>query len=386
MANPEHMKILKQGVEAWNRWREENPDLRPDLKEAGLTGGDFPRFDFHGTDLARADLAGADLKRAAFWGADLQGSHLVTAHLGNARLERVNLRGGDLEGATCAHACFEGSDLSDANLASADLWYASLQGADLRCADLTEADLGGANLVEANLNGTGLLRTNLKGATFGGTQLDGVDMRQAQGLEDIRHRSPSTIGVDTLYVSQGAIPEVFLRGAGVPENLIEYLPALVAPEAFRSYSCFISYSHADRPFARRIYDDLQAAGIRCWLDEHDLKPGDRIIDVVNDAIRLHDRILLCCSEASLESWWVKDEVRKAQARERREGRDIIIPIMLDRYLLERWEDGLESDISSRFAADFTGWEHDNAKFEEQFERVVRALRTDEGEKAPEPTL
>ncbi len=40
----------------------------------------------------------------------------------------------------------------------------------------------------------------------------------------------------------------------------------------------------------------------------------------------------------------------------------------------------------RLAADFTGWKKDNAKFEEQFERVVKALWTDywAWEKAPEP--
>ena len=64
-------------------------------------------------------------------------------------------------------------------------------------------------------------------------------------------------------------------------------------------------------------------------------------------------------------------------RERRDGRDIIIPLMVDRYPLDGWEDGLAADLRSRLAADFTGWERDNARFENQFERVAKALRTDE---------
>ena len=62
--------------------------------------------------------------------------------------------------------------------------------------------------------------------------------------------------------------------------------------------------------------------------------------------------------------------------------------MVDRYLLEGWEDGLAADLRSRLAADFTGWQQDGAKFEEQFERVVRPLRPDHGalEGAREPHL
>ncbi len=62
--------------------------------------------------------------------------------------------------------------------------------------------------------------------------------------------------------------------------------------------------------------------------------------------------------------------------------------MIERYLLGSWEDDLAADLRSRRAADFTGWEHDSTRFEEQFERVMLALRTDEGarKKAPESKL
>jgi hypothetical protein len=36
MANDEHVALLKQGVNAWNAWREKSPGIRPDLRGAGL--------------------------------------------------------------------------------------------------------------------------------------------------------------------------------------------------------------------------------------------------------------------------------------------------------------------------------------------------------------
>lgn len=61
MANEEHLKILKEGVEVWNRWREENPNIRPDLEEAYLREADVSRADLRGADLEAADLIEAKL-------------------------------------------------------------------------------------------------------------------------------------------------------------------------------------------------------------------------------------------------------------------------------------------------------------------------------------
>jgi hypothetical protein len=57
MANDEHVALLKQGVAAWNAWRAENPNIRPDLRGAVLN-----RTDLRGADLSEADLEEAALK------------------------------------------------------------------------------------------------------------------------------------------------------------------------------------------------------------------------------------------------------------------------------------------------------------------------------------
>jgi hypothetical protein len=62
---------------------------------------------------------------------------------------------------------------------------------------------------------------------------------------------------------------------------------------------YYSYSSKDEIFARRLHDDLQQAGMRCWFAPEDLKIGDRLKRCIDESIKLYDKLLLVLSEHSI---------------------------------------------------------------------------------------
>ncbi|MCA9893151.1 MAG: toll/interleukin-1 receptor domain-containing protein [Anaerolineae bacterium] len=365
MANPDDLAILKQGVNVWNQWRKENHDFHPDFSDADLRD-----YKLNGADLRYADLSGAILTDV--W--------LSRADLFECDLNRANLTGAFLNSAKLISA-----DLSNSILKDAVLDYADLSGADLCCTDLSGADLEHTNLTLVNVD-----RTKIAYAKFASTMMVNVNLSNALGLDSAIHLGPSIIDIDTLYKSGGNIPEVFLRGCGVRDTMITFAKSLVGQHN-DFYHCFISYSSVDEKFAKKLYNTLQNAGIRCWFAPDRILPGERIDSAIHDGIQQSAKVVFCASKSSLtEKWWVDFEVdkafKKARDLQREQGKniDVIIPLNLDNYIFSKEFDQhpKRSIFEMIHAENFVGWEEDTDKYNRQVERVILALRTDGGKESP----
>jgi uncharacterized protein YjbI with pentapeptide repeats len=377
MANPEHLAKLKEGVKAWNKWKQEDPSFRWGLREADLCGVDLrgeilKDVNFSRTLLRQANLNGADLRGSGLFSADLGEAQITGANLGEASLHSADLSRANLQGTNLVSVDLEGADLVDANLDQANLSWATLRA----------TNFSNANLHRANLMSSDLRDSTLTDADVGSTVLGDNDLSTVKGLETVHHVGPSTIGIDTIFRSKGNIPESFLRGAGVPEGFIAYMKSMIAAAAaIEFYSCFISYSTKDQEFADRLYSDLQAKGVRCWFAPHDAQGGRKLHEQIDTAIRLHDKLLLILSPHSMESEWVKTEIAKARKREVRDNRRVLFPIRLATFeTLRDWESfdadtGKDSarEIREYFIPDFSNWKmHD--LYQEAFSRLINDLK------------
>lgn len=375
MSNREHLEILKQGVEVWNNWRMGNLDIVPDLSSSFLNNFKLSKVNLNNADLSFTELIKADLSFAKLNNAGLSFTNLHKADISDASLIKADISRSLISYAKLIRAKFDFADLRNSSFYYTDLSYAGLNYADLSHASLGKANLSYATLHDTTFNNTKLEDTKFKNAIVGGTIFSSTDLRGAIELETVKHVAPSEIGISTIYLSEGKIPEIFLRGCGVPDEFITYMRSLVA-HPIQFYSCFISYSSKNQLFADRLYADLQNKGVRCWLASEDLKIGDRIRVGIDESIRFHDKLLLVLSKHSVASDWVEQEVETALGRERREKRTVLFPIRLDDTVM-KIDTGWPALIkNTRNIGDFRKWKNPEA-YQKAFDRLLRDLKAEE---------
>lgn len=225
MAQRDHISKLRQGVVAWNEWREQEPAVVPDLSGADLSGIDASAacFDrsllrgatfnearlreatFNKADLEEAKFEHADLYKAEFKEARARAANFAASLLSVAKFDNAILVGAtfalarlvetsfhnawmafaDLRQVAAKEAYFRGADLYHAYLSDADLQEAVLERANLREADLQKAKLGEADLTfadlgKANLTGADLHEATLRNALLTGALLSRANLQRAR--------------------------------------------------------------------------------------------------------------------------------------------------------------------------------------------------------------
>lgn len=208
MADDEQLEIITEdGVDRWNAWRADHPEVV--------------------TDIAGANLANVYLRAANFANTNLQGANLEGSDLQSANLQGTNLQDADLRGA---------------DLRSANLQDANLQGADLQAANLTKANLNSANLTSANVSDAHFTMADLLGSNFRGATLNKTDFNNAKiskdtlGLGGLPHGTrASIVTVDVETIDVAAKPEDTLQDADAQisdnaHNLtVGYASSIVGP-------------------------------------------------------------------------------------------------------------------------------------------------------------
>jgi uncharacterized protein YjbI with pentapeptide repeats len=120
MANSEHLDQLHQGVESWNKWRQENPDIKPDLRRVNLQRANLSRANLIEANLIEANLYGANLNTANLIEAYLNGANLRATLLLRTRLEGANLSGCSVYGISVWDIHLEGAIQSNLRIMRPD--------------------------------------------------------------------------------------------------------------------------------------------------------------------------------------------------------------------------------------------------------------------------
>ena len=332
MADINHLELLRAGQSAWNRWRLDHRNTVPDLDAADLRGADLQEMNLTGARLSEADLAGANL----------------------------------------AGAWLSSADLSRALLGRADLTSADLQNADATAADFRAASLARANLCWTNFERADLSGASLRDAELGRTILVDTDLAGARHLETCRFWAP--VGIDSrTLIRCAAIPAPFLRGCGVPEPMIENLPALF-PKTIEYYSVLIRYDVEDAVLAEQLDADLVARGIRCWRVQQTARDGPAARQVtLEDCFRSADtRLIVVISRntGSNRTSTLERDIKVLLQNERGHNRKLLFAVRSDEGRLLLSEPVAEE--LNRRAIDFRRWK-DHKGYLYALEKLVSAL-------------
>jgi hypothetical protein len=262
--------------------------------------------------------------------------------------------------------------------------------------NISKSDFENAKFINTNFSGS-----NCRSAYLSGTAFYNCDLSKIKYLTQCDHGDKSSIDSDTIKRTKERLPDEFLRDVGFLKwevelnklhisdlnsaeitDIIYEVYNLKTSKPIQFYSCFISYSHQDEKFARSLHRRLQSDGLHVYFAPHNMLPGKKIKDQIDDAVIQYDKLLLILSEKSIKSNWVMYELRKAYETEINSGQRMLFPVsIVDYEHIRDWkcfddEKAIDyaKEVRSYYIPDLKNWKN-KTSFNKEYKKLIKALNS-----------
>lgn len=135
---------------------------------------------------------------------------------------------------------------------------------------------------------------------------------------------------------------------------------------------FISHSSKDKRSAVHLAKVLNFCSIDVWLDDWELEVGHSLTDEISKAMDESRYIAILITENYNKTIWTKTEYKKALAREQKEQRTVMLPLIIGEAVMPDFlEDKVYIDLRTDFykgIANLVGMVHGISRF-----RISEAL-------------
>jgi hypothetical protein len=253
-----------------------------------------------------------------------------------------------------------------ANLHGADLSFVDFSGTTLFLADLSDTDLTRANFTRAILDEADFSR-----ATLGWTIFGSVNLSTVKGLDSASHHGALVLDIETILRSAEKLPESFLQAANLSPDIVA---SLAKTFSLDPYTWCICASSVDHEFVTSLHASLQKKGVRCWYVFVDQLPEEKQQEHLDELIRLHDQLLLVCSQHSVNKDWMRYVVETVQHREQRENKKLLQSISLDYAVIKSQQDWAVSMQQEQTFVDLSMWRQDSNRYGRAVNRLVKSFR------------
>ncbi|NOT09431.1 MAG: pentapeptide repeat-containing protein [Gemmatimonadales bacterium] len=174
MAEKSHLELFKEGPGIWNRWRQQEPNVRPDLSDVDFERDIFEKRSFYdtpafstfnltGTNLNRISARNSSFLACVFDECSIYHSDLCYSSFDLCSFRGSSLRVSKLGSAQFDECVFEGTDLSYCSAEEARFTHSRFSNCVLDNMRLVKVNLGGTSLEDVSVYGISAWDLSLRG-------------------------------------------------------------------------------------------------------------------------------------------------------------------------------------------------------------------------------